>query len=67
MIFNFFEGTKLEWGDVGSCSQWSSWRSRDQPSGNEDNERISGYLTYPGVLPSDMCKSPIAIQVGYQI
>ena len=63
----FFKATKLEWGDVGSCGQWSSWRSRDQPSGHEDNERISGYHFYPGRVPSDMCESPIAIQVSYLI
>ena len=56
----------LEWGDVGRCAQWSSWRSRDGPGGSFDNERISEYLRANN-LPSDMCESPMAIQVSCEI
>ena len=57
---------KLEWGDVESCGQWSSWRSRDKPTGNWDHERISEYLKNSN-LPSDMCESPGAVQVSCDI
>ena len=53
--------------DVGSCNngKWGTWKDRDDPSGQYDEETIEGFaqgFSHSGFEGTDMCQNPIAAQ-----